>query len=67
MLLPIQILADEGETVIVFTEFTVTMDDCLLVQPFEAVPVTVYVMLVLGFAVTFAPVVVFNPVDGVHA
>ena len=37
-----------------------------MVQPFPFVPVTVYVVVVGGLAVTVAPVVEDNPVAGVH-
>jgi hypothetical protein len=66
VLLPIHILAEEGVTVIVFTGFTVTADVCVFEQLPE-VPVTVYVVFVVGLAITVVPVVVFNPVDGDHA
>ena len=43
--------------------FTVTVTLALLLQPL-VVPVTVYVVVVDGFAVTLAPVVAESPVEG---
>ena len=38
----------------------------MFTQPFESVPVTVYIVVVDGFAITLAVFVALNPVDGVH-
>jgi hypothetical protein len=46
---------------------TVTILVIVFVQPFTAVPVIVYVVVVVGFAVTLAPVVALSPVLGDHA
>jgi hypothetical protein len=45
--------------------FMVTVDVALDVQV-PTVPVTVYVVVIVGLAVTLAPVVALSPVDGVH-
>ena len=47
--------------------FTVRVMLCVLVQPEELVPVTMYVTVLPGLAVTLAPVVALNPVAGDHA
>ena len=44
--------------------FTVTCVDA--VQPLPSVPVTVYVEVEVGFAVTVEPVVALSPVAGDH-
>jgi hypothetical protein len=66
-LLPLQMVA-EGEAVMVSvgSRFTVTVRDCVFVHPLELVPVTVYAVVVVGLAITVAPVVAFNPADGDH-
>jgi hypothetical protein len=46
--------------------FTVIVTVAVLVHPFPAVPVTVYVVVVVGFAVTVAPVVEDKPVAGLQ-
>jgi hypothetical protein len=46
--------------------FTVTTTVVVFVHPFPSVPVTVYVVVVAGPAVTVAPVVDDNPVAGLH-
>lgn len=51
-----------GETLTVRGE-TLTVTVPVLVQP-EVVPVTVYVVVLAGLAVTVAPVVADNPVAG---
>jgi hypothetical protein len=48
-------------------EFTVTVTVAVFVQPFALVPVTVYVVVAVGDAVTVAPVVALNPVAGAQA
>jgi hypothetical protein len=45
-------------------KFTVTVTAAVLLQPAALVPVTVYVIVDVGLAVTLAPVVADNPVDG---
>ena len=47
-----------------FTTFTVTAS--VFTQPFASVPVTVYVVVLDGVAVTIAVFVTFKPVDGLH-
>jgi hypothetical protein len=46
--------------------FTVTVTAAVLTQPFEFVPVTVYVLVVVGLAVTLLQVVQDKPVAGLH-
>jgi hypothetical protein len=46
--------------------FTVIVVVALFVHPLPSVPVTVYVVVVPGVAVTFAPVVALRPVPGLH-
>lgn len=46
--------------------FTVTVDVAVFVHPFTSVPVTVYVVVEVGFAFTLAPVVALNAVAGDH-
>ena len=45
--------------------FTVTVTLAVLLHPAD-VPVTVYVVVTVGFAVTGLPVVTSRPVDGAH-
>ena len=45
---------------------TVRVTVLLLVHPFASVAITVYVVVDVGLAVTLAPVVVFNPVEGLQ-
>ena len=47
--------------------FTVTTTVVVLVHPLAFVPVIVYVVVIVGFAVTVAPVVALNPVAGAQA
>ena len=54
-----------GETVIII-DVTVTVPCPVEVQPLKSVPVTVYVMVEAGFAVTVEPVVALSPVAGDH-
>jgi hypothetical protein len=54
-----------GETVTTGTGFTVTVTCAVAVQP-SASPVTVYVVVEAGVAVTVEPVVELNPVEGLH-
>jgi PII-like signaling protein len=44
--------------------FTVILTDADFVQPFASVPVTVYIVVADGFAVTELDVVELNAVDG---
>src|SRR6185312_11459937 len=46
--------------------FTVTVTCCVAEQPEDVVPVTVYVVVLVGLAVTLAVFVALNPVDGLH-
>ena len=46
--------------------FTLTVTSSVVTQPSLVVPVTVYVVVELGLAVTVVPVVVFNPIDGLQ-
>jgi hypothetical protein len=64
---PIQIAAGVG-TDTLGIGFTVTVTVAVLLQPVEgAVPVNVYVVVAIGFAVTDEPVVADNPVEGDQA
>ena len=64
MLAPLQITP--SEMVITGFGFTVTVTFFEDVQPAPDEPVTVYVVVVVGFAVTEAPAVVDKPVAGVQ-
>jgi hypothetical protein len=55
----------EELTVTVSAAFIVTVEVAVPVHPL-VVPVTVYVVVAGGLAVTVAPVVALSPVDGVH-
>jgi hypothetical protein len=46
--------------------FTVIVTAAVLTQPLPPVPVTVYVLVVVGFAVTLAQVVHDKPVAGLQ-
>jgi hypothetical protein len=61
---PLQIVAEVTVTTGSGLTFTVTCVDA--VQPFTSVPVTVYVVVEVGLAVTGEPVVELSAVDGVH-
>jgi hypothetical protein len=54
-----------GETVITGIGLTVTVTCAVAVHP-RASPVTVYVVVEVGLAVTDEPVVALNPVAGDH-
>jgi len=54
-----------GDSVITGIGFTVTVTWAVAVHP-NASPVTVYVVVEEGFAVTLVPVVALNAVDGLH-
>ncbi len=56
----------DGVTVTLGNAFTVTVTEFVPVHPCMLVPVTVYVCEEFGEAFTEAPVVVFNPVAGLH-
>jgi hypothetical protein len=58
--------ADEGVMVNVGSGLTVTTTVPEFIQPFELIPVTVYVMVRVGVAVTVAPVVALRFVFGAH-
>ena len=47
--------------------FTVTVTEAVFVHPAALVPVMVYVVVALGFAVTVAPEVVLKPEGGDQA
>ena len=53
-------------TVTTGSGFTVTVTCVVAVQPLLSVPVTVYVVVEDGFAVTLEPVVALRFVDGVQ-
>ena len=61
---PVQIVA--GATEITGSALTVTVTCVEAVHPLTSVPVTVYVVVVVGFAVTDEPVVALSAVAGVH-
>ena len=62
---PEQIVGDKGVTEIPGTLVTVTVTFALDVQPAE-VPVTVYVVVLAGLAVTIAPLVAERPLAGLQ-
>ena len=62
---PLQ-MAGGGVTVTTGSGFTVTVTCVVAVQPLLSVPVTVYVVVEDGFAVTDEPVVELRFVDGVQ-
>jgi hypothetical protein len=62
---PMQITAEVGLTVTTGA-FTVTADVAVALQPLPSVPVTVYVVVVVGLAVTVVPVVGDKPATGNH-
>ena len=61
-----QIAVAVGVTVIVGNARTVTTLVARLIQPLASVPVTVYVVVTTGDALTVDPVELLNPVDGDH-
>jgi hypothetical protein len=63
ILFPEQMVGDDGFTVIVNPGDTITLIDCKLEQP-VVVPVMLYVVVVVGLAVTEDPVEEFNEVLG---
>jgi len=64
--LPAHKLAEAGVTEIVGLGFTVTVTERLDEQPLTSVPVTVYVVVTEGEAVTLAPVEELNAITGNH-
>ncbi len=62
VLAPLQMLGEF--TLIVGNGKTVTVAVAVFKQPLAAVPVIVYVVVVVGFAETLVPVVVLRPVLG---
>ena len=62
----IHLVAGLGFTVTVGKRLTVTTDVACAVQPFDEVPVTVYVVVAVGLAVTEAPVLADNAVFGIQ-
>ena len=59
-------MAGGGVTEITGSGFTFTVTCVDAVHPLLSVPVTVYVEVDVGFAVTVAPVVALSPVAGDH-
>ncbi len=57
-------IALNAASVTVGNGFTVTVTGFEAEQPAALIPVTVYVVVVDGFASTLAPLVVFSPVPG---
>jgi len=62
---PLHMLAEAGVTITVGVLLTVIVTVCVLVQ-LPVVPVTVYVVVIPGLAVTDAPTVPLNPAAGAH-
>jgi len=60
------VIAGGGVTVTTGSGFTVTVTCAVAVQPLLSVPVTVYVVVEDGFAVTLEPVEELRSVDGVQ-
>ena len=60
---PVHIATDEPP-LMVGNAFTVTVFVPVLIQPLASVPVTVYIVVVVGLAVMPEPVVAVRPVDG---
>jgi hypothetical protein len=63
---PLQIETPEP-ALIAGNGLTVTVTVALFVHPLLVMPVTVYVLVVVGLAITVAPVVAERPVAGDHA
>jgi hypothetical protein len=55
-----------GETVTLGIGLMVTVTCVVELHELLSVPVTVYVVVVFGLAVTVAPVVALNPIAGLH-
>jgi hypothetical protein len=66
VLFPLQMVAEAGVTVITGFGFTVTVTVAVFLHPLASVPVTVYVVVAKGLAVTVAPEAGANPVTGLH-
>ena len=66
VLLPLHIDGAAGVTLIAGLGFTVTVTVVVLLHPAALVPITVYVVVAAGLAVTVAPVVADKPVEGLH-
>jgi len=62
---PLHIVTSEPP-LMVGTGFTDTWTVAVFTQPLASVPVTVYVMVLVGLAVTLEPVVADRAVPGVH-
>ena len=62
---PMQMVSS-GETEIAGSGFTVTVVCDVAVHPFAEVPVTIYVVVEVGCAVTLEPVDEFNDAEGLH-
>ena len=63
---PLQMVEALADAVTFGKLVTVTLAVAVAVQPFDDVPVTVYVVLTVGVAVTDAPVEALSVVAGVH-
>ena len=63
--MPLQIVAELAVIVAIGKLITFTITSSVLVQPFD-VPVTVYVVVTNGVAVTLTVFVALKPVDGLH-
>ena len=59
-------MVDGDEIVKVGDEFTLTILVLVTLQPFAFVPITVYVVVIEGFAVTEDPVALFKLEEGDH-
>jgi hypothetical protein len=64
---PVQIVVALAVIVALGAFTTVTVTWSVFTQPFASVPVTVYVVVAVGLAVTAAVFVALKPVDGDHA
>ena len=62
--LPGHSCTDEGDTLTTGSGLTITGTIVVPVQPLTSVPLTVYVVVVVGFALTLEPLVALKPVDG---
>ena len=61
---PVQIFGLLGIIVITGAGLTLTVTTVVLVQPVVAVPITEYVVVIVGLAITIEPVVALRPVPG---
>jgi len=64
---PVQIVVALAVIVALGALTTVTVTWSVFTHPFASVPVTVYVVVAVGFAVTAAVFVALKPVEGDHA